>query len=107
MTMSDAPMAILSIVVGMVLGTVYFGGLWWTVRRVIASSHPGLLMLVSMLGRTALVVAGFYAVSGGEWRGLLFCLAGFVVARFAVIRLLPRAETALSAGQAEVSSRAS
>ena len=92
MTISDAPMAILSVLVGMGLGVVFFGGLWWTVRRTLASPQPAVLVLASMLVRTALVVAGFYFASGGQWQRLLLCLAGFIVARIVVSRLLPRAE---------------
>jgi F1F0 ATPase subunit 2 len=37
-------------------------------------------------------VTGFYLVSHGEWRKLVACLAGFLLARIAVTRLirLPR-----------------
>jgi len=34
--------------------------------------------------RTGLVVAGFYFVSLGDWRKLLACLLGFIIARFAI-----------------------
>ena len=107
MTMHDAPMALLSALAGLGLGAFFFGGLWWTVRRVMTSPQPGLLMLASMLGRTGLVIAGFYLVSGGEWRGLLFCLAGFIVARILVTRLLPSVEIPNNSPLAEGSRHAS
>jgi len=37
--------------------------------------------------RTAIVLGGFYLVSGADWKRLLLCLLGFIVARFVVIRL--------------------
>ncbi|MEO8683281.1 MAG: ATP synthase subunit I [Devosia sp.] len=90
--MSDAIIAGLSALAGGVLGTIFFVGLWWTVREAMRSQHPGLLVLASMLGRTGLVVAGFYFVSGGQWQRLLFCLAGFIVARMILVRVLPRTD---------------
>lgn len=73
--------------VGLVLGAVFFGGLWWTVRKGISSSRPALWFLGSLLLRTGIVLAGFYFVGGNQWQRLLACLLGFVIARFLVIRL--------------------
>ena len=89
MTMNDAAMPILSVLAGVALGAIFFGGLWWTVRRALSSRQPALLVMASMLGRTGLVVVGFYFVAGGQWQRLLFCLAGFIAARLIVTRLLP------------------
>jgi F1F0 ATPase subunit 2 len=36
----------------------------------------------------AVAVTGFYLVSHGEWRKLVACLAGFLLARIAVTRLI-------------------
>jgi F1F0 ATPase subunit 2 len=69
---------------GFGLGTLFFGGLWWTVRKGLTSSYAALWFFGSTLLRTGLVVAGFYFVSLGDWRKLLICLLGFVIARFAV-----------------------
>lgn len=91
MTLTDAPLAILATLAGLLLGAIFFGGLWWTVQRALASPQPALLVMASMMGRTALVVAGFYFASGGQWQRLLFCLLGFIVARLLITRLLPQA----------------
>jgi len=72
---------------GLLLGAIFFGGLWWTVRLGVASSRPALLFPGSLLLRTVVVVAGFYFVGDGQWQRLLACLFGFFVARFIVIRL--------------------
>ncbi len=92
MTISDAPRAVLSVLAGLALGVMFFGGVWWTVRRVLVSSRPAGLMLISMLVRTGLVVAGFYLVSDGHLQRLLFCLMGFMIARLLATRGLPRVE---------------
>jgi len=72
---------------GLLLGAIFFGGLWWTVRLGVTSKRPALLFLGSMLLRTGVVIAGFYVVSDGHWQRLLACLFGFAIARFIVTRL--------------------
>jgi F1F0 ATPase subunit 2 len=70
---------------GILLGAVFFGGLWWTVRTVMSSDRPAAWALGSLVLRTAIALVGFYLVSRGDrWR-LLACLAGFVVGRVVVI----------------------
>lgn len=71
---------------GVLLGVLFFGGLWWTVRKGLASKRPALWFLGSLLLRTGIVLAGIYFVSGSRWDGLLACLAGFVIARIIVTR---------------------
>ena len=72
---------------GLLLGAIFFGGLWWTVRLGVASRRPALLFLGSLLLRTVVVVAGFYFVGDGHWQRMLACLFGFVIARLIVTRL--------------------
>jgi len=72
---------------GLLLGAIFFGGLWWTVRLGVASRRPALLFLGSLLLRTVVVVAGFYFVGDGHWQRLLACLFGFFAARIIVTRL--------------------
>ena len=72
---------------GVMLGAIFFGGLWWTVKLGVLSEQPALWFLVSLLLRTSIVLAGFYFISSGTWERLLPCLAGFVVARLIATRL--------------------
>jgi len=72
---------------GVLLGAFFFGSLWWTVRRGLASKRPALWFLGSLLLRTSIILAGFYVVSDGHWKRLLTCLLGFVIARSIVTRL--------------------
>jgi F1F0 ATPase subunit 2 len=66
------------------LGAVFFGGLWWTVRKGVSSPRPALWFLGSGLLRMSIVLTGFYFVSDGQWKRALACLLGFIVARLAV-----------------------
>ncbi len=82
--MNDALRLVLALVTGGLLGGIFFGGLWWTVHKVVSSKQPALWILGSMLLRTSLTLAGFYLVARGHWERLLVCLIGFVVARLIV-----------------------
>jgi F1F0 ATPase subunit 2 len=72
---------------GVLLGTIFFGGLWWTIRKGLSSRQPALWFLGSLLLRMSITLVGFYFVSGGHWERLLLCLLGFVIARFVVMGL--------------------
>jgi len=75
-----------ALVTGALLGTIFFGGLWWTVRQGVSAKRPALWFLGSLLLRTGIVLAGFYVVAGGHWERLLLSLLGFVIAHFIVAR---------------------
>ncbi len=76
-----------ALLAGLLLGAVFFGGLWWTVLKGVDLSRPVLWFLGSLLLRTGIVLTGFYFVSDGDWEHLLGCLFGFVIARIIVTRL--------------------
>ncbi len=69
------------------LGAMFFGGLWWTVRKGVSSAQPAVWFSGSLLLRTSVALAGFYFVSDHHWERWLLCLLGFVMARSAVVRL--------------------
>jgi F1F0 ATPase subunit 2 len=72
---------------GTLLGVIFFGGLWWTVRRGLLSPVAALWFSASSLIRIAAAAGGFYVVSHGEWQRLLACLLGFFVARIVVMQV--------------------
>lgn len=75
-----------ALVAGVGLGAFFFGGLWWTARKGLASRRPAIWFLGSFVVRSAVTLAGFYAVSGGRWEPLTACLAGFFIVRLASTR---------------------
>jgi F1F0 ATPase subunit 2 len=85
--MSETLVLVLALMAGVSLGAIFFGGLWWTVRKSFSSKQPGLWFLGSSLLRTVLVLAGFYFVAFGHWQRLLASLLGFAMARLMVTRL--------------------
>jgi F1F0 ATPase subunit 2 len=96
MPMNETVILVLSGGAGVVLGAVFFGGLWWTVRRGLSSKRPALWFFGSLLLRTSIALAGFYLIARGHWERLLACLLGFVMARLIVTRLTRAAEKPIS-----------
>ena len=82
--MNESLMTGLAAFAGLLLGAIFFGGLWWTVHRGLVAKQPALWFLGSFLIRTSVVMFGFYFAGGGQWPRLLSCLLGFIVARFVV-----------------------
>lgn len=72
---------------GCILGVLYFGGLWWTVRRATHSPQVALWFLASLLLRTALTIGGFCLVCGEDWSRWICALFGFSLARLLALRL--------------------
>jgi F1F0 ATPase subunit 2 len=87
MMMNETLALVLAWIAGGSLGVFFFGGLWWTVRKGLASTKPALWMFGSLLLRMGVTMTGFYFVSGGDWQRLLSCLVGFIMARQLVTRL--------------------
>ncbi len=85
--MTDISALLLAWIAGIAFGSIFFGGLWWTVRKGLSSKRPALWFLASLLLRTSIVLAGVYFVAQGRWQRMLLCLLGFVTARVAVTRL--------------------
>jgi F1F0 ATPase subunit 2 len=85
--MSEPLTAALAWGAGGLLGGMFFGGLWWTVRRGTSSRQPALWFGGSLVLRMSVALTGFYFVSGRQWNRLLWCLLGFVMARMIVTRL--------------------
>ena len=92
--MSDTLPLALALLAGALLGVFFFGGLWWTIQKGVASETPALWFLGSLLLRTSLVLAGFYLAAQGHWSRLAACLLGFLIARLIVVRRLTRAPAA-------------
>ena len=94
--MSSVPALIVAWTVGVALGVVFFGGLWWTVRRGASSTQPALWFSCSLVLRMSICLTGLYVVSAGRLDRLLICLAGFIVSRVLVTRLTGRWLTGLA-----------
>ena len=71
----------------MVLGIIFFGGLWWTVTRGLGAAVPAVWFGLSALLRMAIAVSGFYYFARLGLPSLVACLCGVLAARAAIKRL--------------------
>jgi F1F0 ATPase subunit 2 len=82
--MNEPLTLMMALVAGVVLGAMFFGGLWWTVQRAVSANRSALWFLGSLALRTSIALAGFFVIARGHWERLLLCLVGFVMARLVV-----------------------
>ena len=75
----------LAFISGLALGTLFFGGLWLTVKKAVNAKIPALWIFGSFFFRISVTLVGFYFIGSGNWVRLLICLSGFIIARFIVI----------------------
>ena len=83
----EASILMLALFVGILLGAIFYGGLWWTVRRIVSSKTPGIWLIGSFFLRSIIAIGGFLVVARGDWRSILACFIGFLAARIGVTRL--------------------
>jgi F1F0 ATPase subunit 2 len=89
---SEWPSIASAVCAGILLGGMYFGGLWWTVARMPLVRQPLNLYFGSLFVRLAIVLTAFYGVlSYSGWPQWVAALLGFVTARLLLIRLIGRA----------------
>ena len=72
--------------VGLCVGTLYFIGLWKTVRALPNRTNPHWFVLASFLARAALVLGVFVLVAREGALAMIACMVGFLVARVLMVR---------------------
>jgi len=77
---------LLAFLAGAVLGTFFFGSLWFTVRQLPTTGWPVRLVVGSYFGRMAIALLGFYLIMQGDWTRAIAGLLGFIAARLILIR---------------------
>lgn len=82
--------SIVALAGGMLLAAIYLAVLWLTVRRLAHVRRPGLLMVASYMLRMLLLIAGLYLLGDSQWQSFVAALAGFILVRTLVLRLLGR-----------------
>ena len=85
--MSEFGVIAWALAVGMFLGILFFGGLWWTVHRGLTAANPAIWFGLSALLRMAIILAALYYIARSGWPSLLVCLCGLLIARVIVARL--------------------
>ena len=82
--MTEVAALLPALALGLMLGALFFGGLWWTVSRSLTARVPAVWFGLSALVRMAVVVSGLYCFARLGWPNLIACLCGLLAARGAV-----------------------
>lgn len=85
--MNEILYSILTLFTGIITGVMFYGGLWYTVQKIITSNLPALWVIGSFMVRVGFTLLVFYYISFGHWQRLPVCLVGFIIARFLVNRI--------------------
>lgn len=78
----------LSFIWGAVLGLFYFGGLWFTVKRLPGKNRPKGFLALSYGVRLAVALGGFWLVLRKDVPAFLVAFAAFLLVRMVMIRKL-------------------
>jgi F1F0 ATPase subunit 2 len=82
----------LTLLMGIGLGLLYFGGLWLTVRQLSKTQNPVLLSLLSFWGRITISLVGFFLVMRWGENNLVIhlsiCLTAFFWVRNRMVQVL-------------------
>ncbi len=84
--MNDWLLALAAWLGGIGLGVFFYAGLWLTVNKALGKKFTGLWFALSLVVRSAVVLAGLYFVSGRTWPRLLLAVSGFILARLLMTR---------------------
>jgi len=87
MIMNETMTLFFAAAAGLFLGAIFYGGLWYTVRKGVTAKQPALWFMGSLFARMSLVLVGIYFIGGNSWQRMLACLLGFIVARWLVVWL--------------------
>lgn len=75
----------INFIIGVILGIIFFGGLYWTIQKLTEVRQPGFLMIVSLIFRMAVLVSVLYYVSRSGYKGILYALLGMLFVRIVMI----------------------
>jgi len=78
---------LISLFAGLILGLLYFSGLWLTVKNMQKSRSPVALTLVSFFVRTAaIMLVLIFVARQGNYINIIVLLAGFIIGRLILSR---------------------
>ncbi len=80
------PDLLLPLGLGLMLGGLYFAGLWWTIASLARSRRPGLTLAASFCIRAAFLVAGIVWLTDGQPVRIVAALVGFWISRQLSVR---------------------
>ncbi|WP_225877800.1 ATP synthase subunit I [Alkalibacter mobilis] len=72
---------IIAFLTGILLGVIFFGGLYLSIDYMKKVKYPGAFMGASMFIRTALVIVGMLLIRGDSYYNMPLALIGIIIVR--------------------------
>ena len=69
---------------GAAVGAIFFGGLYFSVRKIAKVKYPRLLMTISLFLRMGVLLGAFFYIAKGGYQDILLALLGVMLVRFAI-----------------------
>lgn len=66
---------------GIILGLLFFGGLYLTIQKLESVKNPALIMMLSFVVRMGILLFAFYFIAKSGYKEVLFALAGVILTR--------------------------
>lgn len=79
--MTDFVHILFNLIIGLILGTFFYGGLYLTVQKGLRSKTPGFIFALSFFVRTAVVLSCLVFISRDGLNPLLMTVFGFFISR--------------------------
>lgn len=76
---------VIAFIGGIILGIIFFGGLNLSIRLLDKVKYAGILMVVSLFLRMAILLVGFYLLMNDSFVNLLIALAGVILVRLVLV----------------------
>lgn len=73
---------VVDVLLGLVAGSIFFGGLRWTTIKVVTSRYPSVFVIGSFIIRTILALSLLFMATQHSLKGLLIAVSGFTLVRF-------------------------
>lgn len=71
----------IAFIIGLVLGVIYFGGLYLSIQMINTAKHPSLIMVLSFVIRIGILGGVFYYISKNGVKDMIIVLIGVILVR--------------------------
>jgi len=75
---------------GIILGLIFFGGLYYTTQKLPKAKKPALLMFSSITIRMIILVGGLYLIFSNEISRLLIAILGVFISKYIVVKYVKK-----------------
>ncbi len=76
---------IFSFIGGIILGLIFFGGLYYTTKKLSIVKRPALFVIASIVLRMAILIGGLYFIFSGDIIRLLIAIVGVFISKYIAI----------------------